>query len=260
MLSTPSPSPRLAPAPVARRRCAPSSRWRWRALPARPWCAPPTRCCRRSPRTSRITVGAASIVITAYALTHGSMQFVTGPIADRFGKYRTVAIACALSAVTVALCGLAQLARQPDARPLRLRHHGRLDPADQPRLSSATWCPTSSASRCSAASSPARCWPAVRPGRRRHHRRLFRLAHHVLPARGDARARRRGARHELATNPITPRAIASAPKGRGLDGELQDRAAATRGRASCCWPSASKARCSRACSHTSAPTCICASG
>jgi len=55
-----------------------------------------------------ISVGAASIVITAYALTHGSMQFVTGPIADRFGKYRTVALACALSAVTVALCGLAR--------------------------------------------------------------------------------------------------------------------------------------------------------
>ncbi len=54
-----------------------------------------------------VTVGAASVVITAYALTHGSMQFVTGPIADRFGKYRAVAIACALSAITVALCGLA---------------------------------------------------------------------------------------------------------------------------------------------------------
>ncbi len=54
-----------------------------------------------------ISVGAASIVITAYALTHGSMQFVTGPIADRFGKFRTVAIACGLSAVTVAVCGLA---------------------------------------------------------------------------------------------------------------------------------------------------------
>ena len=54
-----------------------------------------------------ISVGAASIVITAYALTHGSMQFITGPIADRFGKYRTVAIACAVSAGTVALCGLA---------------------------------------------------------------------------------------------------------------------------------------------------------
>jgi YNFM family putative membrane transporter len=54
-----------------------------------------------------ISVGAASVVITAYALTHGSMQFITGPIADRFGKFRTVAIACGLSAVTVAICGLA---------------------------------------------------------------------------------------------------------------------------------------------------------
>lgn len=54
-----------------------------------------------------VTVGIASIVITAYALTHGSMQFITGPIADRFGKYRTVAIACGVSAVTVALCGIA---------------------------------------------------------------------------------------------------------------------------------------------------------
>jgi predicted MFS family arabinose efflux permease len=54
-----------------------------------------------------ISIGAASIVITAYALTHGSMQFVTGPIADRFGKYPAVAIACAVSAGTVALCGIA---------------------------------------------------------------------------------------------------------------------------------------------------------
>jgi predicted MFS family arabinose efflux permease len=54
-----------------------------------------------------VTVGVASIVITAYAATHGSMQFVSGPVADRFGKYRTVALACALSSVTVALCGLA---------------------------------------------------------------------------------------------------------------------------------------------------------
>jgi len=54
-----------------------------------------------------VSVGVASIVITAYALTHGLMQFITGPIADRFGKYRTVAIACAISAGTVALCGIA---------------------------------------------------------------------------------------------------------------------------------------------------------
>jgi predicted MFS family arabinose efflux permease len=54
-----------------------------------------------------VSVGTAAIVITAYALTHGSMQFVTGPIADRFGKYRAVALACGLSALTVASCGLA---------------------------------------------------------------------------------------------------------------------------------------------------------
>lgn len=54
-----------------------------------------------------VTVGAASIVVTAYAVMHGSVQLVIGPIGDRAGKYRAVAIACALSAVTVALCGLA---------------------------------------------------------------------------------------------------------------------------------------------------------
>ena len=55
-----------------------------------------------------ITVGAASIVVTAYALTHGTVQFVVGPAGDRFGKYRSVALACALSAITVALCGMAR--------------------------------------------------------------------------------------------------------------------------------------------------------
>ncbi len=54
------------------------------------------------------TVGIASIVITAYAFTHGTIQLVIGPIGDRMGKYRIIAIACALSAVTVAMCGLAQ--------------------------------------------------------------------------------------------------------------------------------------------------------
>jgi len=60
------------------------------------------------------TVGIAAIVVTAYAVTHGTIQFVVGPVADRFGKYRTVAIAAAVAAVLVALCGtvgsLSQLA------------------------------------------------------------------------------------------------------------------------------------------------------
>ena len=53
----------------------------------------------------RTTVGVAAIVLTAYAITHGSIQFVVGPVADRFGKYRTVAIASVLAAVLVAVCG-----------------------------------------------------------------------------------------------------------------------------------------------------------
>jgi YNFM family putative membrane transporter len=51
------------------------------------------------------TVGAASIVIAAYSISHGSIQLIIGPVGDRFGKYRTVAVMCALAAVLVALCG-----------------------------------------------------------------------------------------------------------------------------------------------------------
>ena len=35
------------------------------------------------------TVGVAAMVVTAYAVTHGSIQLVIGPIGDRFGKYRS---------------------------------------------------------------------------------------------------------------------------------------------------------------------------
>jgi predicted MFS family arabinose efflux permease len=51
------------------------------------------------------TVGLAALVITAYAVTHGSVQLIIGPIGDRFGKYRTVALTCAIAAVLVAVCG-----------------------------------------------------------------------------------------------------------------------------------------------------------
>jgi YNFM family putative membrane transporter len=53
------------------------------------------------------TVGAAAMVVTAYALAHGSIQLVIGPVGDRFGKYRTVALMCAIATVLVATCGLA---------------------------------------------------------------------------------------------------------------------------------------------------------
>jgi MFS transporter, YNFM family, putative membrane transport protein len=54
------------------------------------------------------TVGAASIVVAAYAVSHGSIQLVIGPVGDRFGKYRTVAVMCALATILVALCGTVQ--------------------------------------------------------------------------------------------------------------------------------------------------------
>jgi len=53
-----------------------------------------------------VTVGAASIVVSTYAVMHGSMQLVTGPVGDRLGKYRMIAIATALCAVLVFACGL----------------------------------------------------------------------------------------------------------------------------------------------------------
>ena len=52
------------------------------------------------------TVGTAAMVVTAYAITHGSIQLIIGPVGDRFGKYRTVAFACIVGTVLVALCGM----------------------------------------------------------------------------------------------------------------------------------------------------------
>jgi MFS transporter, YNFM family, putative membrane transport protein len=54
-----------------------------------------------------VSVGAASIVVTAYALAHGSVQLIAGPVGDRFGKYACVTAAAAISTVLVLLCGLA---------------------------------------------------------------------------------------------------------------------------------------------------------
>jgi predicted MFS family arabinose efflux permease len=54
------------------------------------------------------TVGEAAIVVAAYSVSHGSIQLIIGPVADRFGKYRTVAMMCALATILVALCGTVQ--------------------------------------------------------------------------------------------------------------------------------------------------------
>ncbi|HMA57067.1 MAG TPA: MFS transporter [Pseudolabrys sp.] len=54
-----------------------------------------------------VSVGAASIVVTAYALAHGSVQLIIGPVGDRFGKFACVTAAAAMSSVLVLMCGLA---------------------------------------------------------------------------------------------------------------------------------------------------------
>jgi YNFM family putative membrane transporter len=55
-----------------------------------------------------VTIGAASIVVALYAVMHGTVQLVIGPVADRVGKFRTVIAAAAVTAISVMLCGMAQ--------------------------------------------------------------------------------------------------------------------------------------------------------
>src|SRR5262245_13384754 len=55
-----------------------------------------------------VTLGVASIIVSGYSLMHGSMQFVIGPVGDRFGKYRMIAIMCGLTSLIVLGCALAQ--------------------------------------------------------------------------------------------------------------------------------------------------------
>ncbi|HVX99686.1 MAG TPA: MFS transporter [Pseudorhodoplanes sp.] len=55
-----------------------------------------------------VTVGAASIAVSAYGAAHGSVQLVIGPVGDRFGKYAVVIAACIFCSGLVLLCGLAQ--------------------------------------------------------------------------------------------------------------------------------------------------------
>jgi YNFM family putative membrane transporter len=53
------------------------------------------------------TVGVAAMVVTAYALAHGSSQLLIGPVGDRFGKYLTITLMALASSILVMLCGLA---------------------------------------------------------------------------------------------------------------------------------------------------------
>src|SRR5690606_30991432 len=53
------------------------------------------------------SLGAASQVVTVFAIAYGFAQLLFGPLGDRFGKYRVIAAVCAGSAITSFLCGLA---------------------------------------------------------------------------------------------------------------------------------------------------------
>jgi predicted MFS family arabinose efflux permease len=52
------------------------------------------------------SIVAASVIASAYAVAHGTTQAVAGPLGDRWPKYPTVAVLCALSALATFACGL----------------------------------------------------------------------------------------------------------------------------------------------------------
>jgi predicted MFS family arabinose efflux permease len=54
------------------------------------------------------SVGAASAIVTAYAIPYGLTQAFAGLFGDRFGKCQAVAVTCALSALLVLLCAFSQ--------------------------------------------------------------------------------------------------------------------------------------------------------
>ena len=53
------------------------------------------------------TVGETSHVISAFAITYGLLQLFYGPLGDRVGKLRVIALATAACAVTAMLVALA---------------------------------------------------------------------------------------------------------------------------------------------------------
>lgn len=55
----------------------------------------------------RTTPGGVGLVITAFTLAYGVCQLLWGPVGDRFGKFRVVALACLFSAATAGSAALA---------------------------------------------------------------------------------------------------------------------------------------------------------
>lgn len=52
-------------------------------------------------------LGSVAHVITGFAISYGVLQMVFGPLGDRFGKLRVIAIACAASALATTACAFA---------------------------------------------------------------------------------------------------------------------------------------------------------
>jgi predicted MFS family arabinose efflux permease len=54
-----------------------------------------------------VTAGAASAAVTAFALSYGLLQVLVAPLGDRYGRYRTIAVAALVSAFGSAACAFA---------------------------------------------------------------------------------------------------------------------------------------------------------
>jgi len=54
-----------------------------------------------------VSAGEASVIATAFALAYGLCQLIYGPLGDRFGKYRLVALMTLVSALTATSAGFA---------------------------------------------------------------------------------------------------------------------------------------------------------
>ena len=129
-----------------------------------------------------VTIGVASVAVWAYSLVHGSMQLFIGPIGDRFGKYPMVVVACA------GACCVRRAVRcdpEPDGADDRAHRIGGVRGLDhsngdgvhrrrRPLRGSAAGAGTLSLGPDHRA--------AVWSGRRRHSRRLARLAGGVFRA------------------------------------------------------------------------------
>jgi len=59
-------------------------------------------------REFSIPLARAANAITAFSIAYGLSQLFFGPLGDRFGKYRVIAVACGACALTASLCALAQ--------------------------------------------------------------------------------------------------------------------------------------------------------